>query len=250
MDIRAGDRVAIVTGGASQIGLGKAIALTLARQQCDVAILDVDIEGARQTAEEIRGLGRRAAAFKADISSSDEIRTAVEAVLSELGRVDVLVNNAGSASPPQLFHGQDEQDLDLIVDVILKGPMRMTHAVVNHMIGRGSGKIVNISSIVGINPQSNLCIYSAAKSGVVAFTRALAYELAPFGINVNGVAPGFVRTNFGGGPPAGMEEREIKETPLGRLTLAQDIANTVAFLASDLASALVGETIAVSGGRR
>ncbi len=250
MDYHLGDKVALVTGGGSQIGLGKAIALTLAREGCDVIVSDIDLAGAEKTAAAIKTLGRKAIAVKADITSSTQMKAAVKKGLEEFGKIDILVNNAGSASKPRVFFEHTEEELDFEVDVLLKGAIKCTKAVIDHMIARRSGKIINVSSIVGIYPQGVLAVYSAAKAGIVAFTRALAYEVAPLGINVNGVAPGFVKTGFAGGPPPGMDEIEKKETPVGRLTVPQDIANTVAFFASDVSGDIVGETIVVSGGRR
>ena len=250
MELNLSDKVALVTGGGSQIGLGRTIALTLAKEGCDIIVTDIDLEGAEKTAAEIKNLGRKAVAYKADITSSAEMQDAVKNALEEFGRIDILVNNAGSASKPRNFFEHTEDELNFEVDVLLKGPIKCTKAVIDHMISRKSGKIINVSSIVGVYPQKALAVYSAAKAGMVAFTRALAYEAAPWGINVNSVAPGFVKTGFAGGPPPGMEEIEKRETPLGRITVAQDIANAVTFFASDISNDIVGETIVVSGGRR
>jgi NAD(P)-dependent dehydrogenase (short-subunit alcohol dehydrogenase family) len=240
----------MVTGGGSQIGLGKAIALTLAREGCDIVITDIDREGSEKTTAEIRALGQKAIAYQADITSSAEMNNVVKAVLNEFGLIDILVNNAGASKIPQSFHSQSEDDVDFILDVILRGPMKCTKAVINHMISRKTGKIINITSVTGIYPGKDLCIYSAAKAGLIAFTKALAIEVAPYGINVNSVAPGLVKTNFGGGPPSEMTEAVEKETPTGRLAVPQDIANAVLFFASDISNDIVGETVMVSGGHR
>lgn len=248
MDLGLKGKVAMVTGGGSQIGLGKAIAFILAREGCDVVVTDIDLAGAKKTVAEIEALGRKAIAYKADIINSVEMNSVVKAVIEEFGKIDILVNNAGASKLPQVFYNQPEDDIDFILDVILRGPIRCTKAVINHMISRKTGKIINISSVVGIYPKENLCIYSAAKAGLIAFTKALANEVAPFGINVNSVAPGLVKTNFGGGPPHEMTEAVEKETPAGRLTVPQDIANAVSFFASDMSNDIIGETVAVSGG--
>lgn len=250
MDLGLENKVAVVTGGGSQKGLGKTIALTLAREGCDIAIIDTNLEGAKKTADEIKALGRKSVPYKADITINAEINSAVKSALEDFGKIDILVNNAGAAKSPKPFCDQDEAEIDFILDVILRGTIHCTKTIIDHMISRKTGSIINISSIVGKDPQKNLCVYSAAKAGIVAFTKALAYEVAPFGINVNGVAPGLVMTNFGGGPPSDMKEAEIKETPTGRLALPQDIANAVVFFASDMSSDIVGETISVSGGRK
>jgi 3-oxoacyl-[acyl-carrier protein] reductase len=250
LDLGLNHKVAIVTGGGSQIGLGKAIALTLAREGCDIVVTDIDREGMEKTAAEIRALGKKTFAYQADITNNAEMNNMVKAVLNEFGQIDILVNNAGASKIPQSFYSQPEDDVDFILDVILRGPMKCTRAVINHMISRKTGKIVNITSVTGIHPAKDLCIYSAAKAGLIAFTKALAAEVAPYGINVNSVAPGLVKTNFGGGPPREMTEAVEKETPIGRLATPQDIANTVLFFASDISNDIVGETVMVSGGHR
>jgi 3-oxoacyl-[acyl-carrier protein] reductase len=250
LDLGLNHKVAIITGGGSQIGLGKAIALTLAKEGCDIVVTDIDREGVEKTAVEIRALGQKALAYQANITSSDEMNNVAKAVLNEFGRIDILVNNAGASKIPQSFYSQPEDDADFILDVILRGPMKCTRAVINHMISRRTGKIINISSVTGIYPVQNLCIYSAAKAGLIAFTKALASEVAPYGINVNSIAPGLIRTNFGGGPPTEMAEEVEKETPTGRLAVPQDIANAVLFFVSDISNDIVGETVMVSGGHR
>lgn len=250
MDLGLNHKVAMVTGGDSQIGLGKAIALTLARGGCDIVVTDIDQEGSEKTAAEIRDLGQKAIAYHADITNSAEMNNVVKAVLNQFGLIDILVNNAGASKIPQSFYSQSEDDVDFILDVILRGPMKCTKAVINHMISRKTGKIINISSVTGIYPGKDLCIYSAAKAGLIAFTKALASEVAPYGINVNSVAPGLVITNFGGGHPGEMAEAIEKGTPTGRLAVPQDIANAVLFFASDISNDIVGETVMVSGGHR
>jgi 3-oxoacyl-[acyl-carrier protein] reductase len=174
----------------------------------------------------------------------------VKTVLNKFGQIDILVKNAGASRSPQPFSSQPEDDVDFILDVILRGPMKCTRAVINHMIANRTGKIINITSVTGIYPVQNLCIYNAAKAGLIAFTKALASEVAPFGKNVNSVAPGLVRTNFGDGPPAEIIEEVEKETPTRRLAVPQDTANAVLFFASDISNDIVGETVMVSGGHR
>ena len=248
MDLGLKGKVALVTGAGSQIGFGKAIALTLAAEGCDVIAADMDLKGAEKTVAEIKALGRKAIALKVDITSRADVNSMVRAALEKFGKIDILVNNAGAISQPRPFAEKPEDEIEFDINVNLIGPLNVTKAVINHMISRKSGKIVNTSSSAGLNPRPGITSYSTAKAGVVAFTRALALEVASLGINVNSVAPGMARTNLQGGIPPEVTEPEEKETPLGRLTVPQDIANAVVVLASDVSHDIVGETILVSGG--
>jgi len=248
MDLGLKGKVALVTGAGSQIGFGKAIALTLGAEGCDIIVADNDLGGAEKTAAEVKALGRKAIALETDITSSGKVNSMVKAALEEFGKIDILVNNAGAATPSGPFAEKTESICDLDIDINLKGMLNCTRAVINHMISRKTGKIVSISSSAGIHPRTGITIYSAAKAGVVAFTKALADEVARLGINVNSIAPGMAKTGLAGGLPTEVTEPEKEETPLGRLTVPQDIANTVVFLASDVSRNIVGETIRVSGG--
>jgi NAD(P)-dependent dehydrogenase (short-subunit alcohol dehydrogenase family) len=249
MDFGLQGKVALVTGAGSQKGFGKAIALTLAREGCDVIVSDIDLKGAQQTADEIKASGRKTVAVKADISSITEVNAMVKTALAEFGKIDILVNNAGAIHALKPFIETTESEMNDDINVNLKGAMNCAKAVVNQMISRKSGKIINISSIGAKKGKARTAAYGAAKAGVIGLTQCLAVELAPLGINVNGIAPGMGLTNFGGGSPSpAMLEKARTDIPTKRTTTPQDIANMVAFLASDVSSDIVGQIISVDGG--
>jgi 3-oxoacyl-[acyl-carrier protein] reductase len=254
MDLGLKDKVALVTGAGSQIGFGKAIALTLAKEGCNIIVNDVDLEGAEKTSAEVRALGRRAIAIKANIASSSEVNEMVNMALAEFGRIDILVNNAGVGRGGGPLVETNESDWDTLINTNLKGPMNCSKAVLPQMLLRRSGKIINIASGVGKSGQANNSVYAATKAGVIGFTKSLAAEVAPMGINVNCVAPGLSTTNFirdsdGLIRDIDMLERVRVTIPLGRTTEPQDIANMVTYLASDVASDIVGQPFSVEGGR-
>ena len=254
MDLGLKGKVALVTGAGSQIGFGRAIAVTLAAEGCDVVVNDVSLDGAKQTAAQVIALGRRASAIRADVASSAEVSEMVRAALAEFGQIDILVNNAGIGSGGGPFVQTDEAAWDRLIGINFRGVLNCSKAVLPQMLARGSGKIVSIASGLGKSGGPNTAVYSATKGAVIAFTKSLAAEVAAQGINVNSVAPGISDTNFlrnADGSlrdPAGLEA--VRRTiPLGRTTKPQDIANMVAFLASDLAADIVGQAFSVEGGR-
>ena len=250
MDLGLNGKVALVTGAGSQKGMGKAIALTLAREGCDIVAADVDIQGAKKTAAEVTSLGHKAIAVKADITSSAEVNEMVKTALAQFGRIDILVNNAGAISGPKPFIDSTEADWDKDININYRGVLNCTKAVLSHMLPRKSGKIINISSIGGRVGSAHAAVYNGAKAGVIGFTKSLAAGVAGSGINVNSVAPGLVLSNFGGGaPPPGLLEKAKETIPSKKITEPQDIANAVAFLASDVSSNIVGQTIGVDGGQ-
>jgi NAD(P)-dependent dehydrogenase (short-subunit alcohol dehydrogenase family) len=260
MDLGLKDRVALVTGSGSQLGFGKAIAVTLAREGCHVVVADVFLEGAGKTAAEIRTLGRRAMPVKVDITDSADVKAMVKAALAEFGRIDILVNNAGIAGRGGLFANSDEESWDQLIRVNVTGMLNCTRQILPNMLANRYGKIVNIASGLGKSGGPGTAVYSATKGAVISFTKSLAAEVAASGINVNCVAPGLApSTNFGGAPdrtesapPADASERSksvLATIPLGRFTGPRDVANVVAFLVSDLADDIVGQPISVEGGR-
>lgn len=257
MDLGLKDKVALVTGGGSQTGFGKGIALTLAEEGCHIIIIDKNLEGAKQTAVEIQAMGRKAIAYKADVSNSKEVNASVQAALCDFGRIDILVNDAGMATPPKPFAEKTEEEWEPDININLKGVMICTKAVVSQMLERKSGKIINISSGVGRYGMANSAVYSAAKGGVVAFTRSLAKEVISSGVYVNSVSPGLGDTNFLRAsnvlktvetPPEFLKHASAN-IPVGRMTTPQDIGNMVAFLASDVSADIVGQIIDVDGGK-
>ncbi len=248
MELGLKGKVALVTGAGSQIGFGKGIALALAKEGCDVVVNDINLEGAQQTAAEVEALGRKALAVKADVANAAEVNEMVSAALAKFGRIDVLVNNAGTVFRSPMAQ-TTEKDWDINIGINLKGSWHCIRAVVGQMQARKSGKIINLSSITGRNGVGTP-LYAAAKAGVIGLTKGLANELGPSGINVNAIAPGFGDTGFqlvAKAPPEA-KERVKATVPLRRLTTPEDIANTVLFLASDMSIDITGQTFSVDGG--
>jgi NAD(P)-dependent dehydrogenase (short-subunit alcohol dehydrogenase family) len=249
MDLKLQKKVAIVTGAGSQKGFGKATALTLAQEGCYIVVIDKDVEGVNLTAAEIKASGGKVIAAGVDVTKSAEVDAIIARTLSEFGKIDILVNIAGATTPPKLFVDKSEEEWDRDLDLNLKGTLYCIKAVLPHMLSRKSGKIITIASVNVKKGFPTTSIYAASKAGIVGFTQVLANEVAASGINVNCIAPGLGLTNFGagGGPPGGLEA-VIKSIPNKRTTTPQDIANTVAFLVSDVSSDILGQTISVDGG--
>ncbi len=248
MELGLEGKVALITGAGSQIGFGKAIALSLAKEGCDVIINDINLEDAGKTAAEVEALGRKSMAIKADVTSSTEMENMAKEALDKFGRIDIWVNNAGACTPPRPFLEMTDADWDFDIDVNLRGVRNGTRAVLPHMISQKSGKIVNITSGAGIHGGMFTTGYAAAKAGVIGFSMGVAKEAAPSGINVNCVSPGVANTGFAKNAPPGLIENFPRTLPIGRLTEPQDIANAVVFLVSDAASDIVGQVLVVSGG--
>ncbi|MEU4428537.1 3-oxoacyl-ACP reductase FabG [Actinoplanes sp. NPDC024001] len=246
-------RVAIVTGAAR--GIGAATALQFATEGAAVAVLDLDPDACAEVVDQIKAAGGTAAAYSCDVADEAQVDAVVDKVAAELGGVDVLVNNAGVLRD-NLLHKMSASDWDMVMNVHLRGAFLCSRAAQRHMVPKRSGKIVNTSSVsaLGNRGQAN---YAAAKAGIQGFTRTLAMELGPFGINVNAVAPGFIVTEMTdataarvGLSSADMQARAAEITPLRRVGYPSDIAQVVAFLAGDAASFITGQTIYVDGGRR
>lgn len=249
MDLKLTDKVALITGTGSQLGFGKGIALTLAKEGCDIIGVDVDLEGVEKTAAEVKALGRKSMAIRADITKRAEVKNAVNKALAGFGKIDILVNNAGGASGVRPFVTTTEEQWDTDIDVNLKGTLYFTHAVLPHMLERKYGKIVNFSTHAAHQPTglAGAGPYVAAKAGVVMLSKTLAGEVGPQGININIIAPGPGATDFhrtSGAPPQMIELVESMARE-GLATTPEDIANTVAFLVSDVAEKLSGQVIEV-----
>jgi 2-hydroxycyclohexanecarboxyl-CoA dehydrogenase len=245
--MRLEGRTALVTGGAG--GIGAATARRLAAEGARVAVGDVDLDGARAVAAEIDGV-----ATELDVTDTASVGRAVAAATAGLGPVDVLVNNAGT-DRFAFFVNTDEELWDFVLAVNLRGTIAVTHAVLAGMQSRGRGAIVNVASEAGRVGSQGSVIYSAAKGGVISFTRAVAREAARYGVRVNAVAPGPIETpllnaaeEIYGEIGARLKQGMIDATVLGRIGEPEEVAAAIAFLASDDASYLTGQTINVSGG--
>jgi 3-oxoacyl-[acyl-carrier protein] reductase len=243
MDLLLKDKVAIVTGAGSQIGYGRAICLTLAEEGCRVVCADIVLEGARLTAAAVKALGRESLAVKADVTKSRQVDAMVAKTVAKFGRIDILVNNAGASSPLRPFIEMTEEDWEFDIQTNLVGQMRVARAVLPHMIKQKYGRIVNTSGGQGF---PDISIYGAAKGGVVQFTKALAREVAQYGIIVNAVGPGLGKTGLVWRAPAAMLEGEKRASLLHRLCEPRDVAPVVAFLASDRCSYMIGQLVQLS----
>lgn len=239
-------RVVLVTGGSR--GIGEAISIAFGKNGYAVAVnYNSNIEKAESVVSSIKDSGSEAIAIKADVSKIDEVSVMVNTVVEKYGRLDVLVNNAGMAKGGLLMLMGDK-DWDNVIDINLKGVFNCCKAVSRQMIAQKKGAIINVSSLSGITGLSGQSDYSAAKGGVIAFTKAIAKELAQFGILVNAVAPGIIDTDMIMDIPDTVKKRFLEAIPLKRFGSPEEIAGVVKFLASPEASYITGETIVVSGG--
>jgi len=247
VDIDLSGRVAIVTGAGR--GIGRGIARSLARHGARLVTADIDGATAADAAREIGEAGGEAIAYEVDVADSAGVRAMVEQCLARFGTVDILVNNAGAVTT-QMVEDMPEADWRRVVDVNLTGPFLCSKAVLPTMRAKGAGKIVNVSSNgakrISYNGGAS---YTASKEGLLAFTRHLAYEVARFGVNVNAICPGTTETPLEArvAPPGYLAER-VKLIPRGRLATADDTANAVLFLVSDLADYVNGVALDVDGG--
>jgi 3-oxoacyl-[acyl-carrier protein] reductase len=238
-------KVAIITG--SGRGIGKAIALKLAETGATIVINDVgDNALAEQTVEEIKKLNRPAIAVMADVSSSTEVAR-LDITTTTYGKVDILVNNAG-ITRDQLTMRMTDEDWDKVITINLKSVFLCTRAVLRPMLKQRSGRIISISSIVGIIGNTGQANYASAKAGIIGFTKTIAKEVASRGITANAVAPGFIDSPMTQALPEERRQTLMNSIPLGYLGTPRDVAETVAFLASEEARYITGQVITVDGG--
>jgi NAD(P)-dependent dehydrogenase (short-subunit alcohol dehydrogenase family) len=253
MDYGLKGKIALVTGTASQVGIGKAICLTLAKEGCDIISADINLDGAKQTADAVKALGRKAIALKVDVTKAADIEAVVKEAIKEMGQIDILVNNAGGNSKlGEQFQDSKQETWERDMALNLYSAMNFSKAVIPGMVDRKWGKVVNFSSIVAKLGVAGPSSYSASKAAVNAFTRGLATQYGPSNINVNAVAPGMLKTNFYNALPGQVTTQIFSEvaqlTPLKRDQSVEDLANAVAFLVSDVSKNITGQCIQVDSG--
>ena len=239
------NKVAIVTGAAQ--GIGRAIALTLAEEGANIVICDINLEMAEVTARELKSLGRKTLVFEVDVSKADQVKGMVEKTLDSFQRIDILINNAG-ITRDALIVRMDESDWDKVIGINLKGAFNCSKAVVKGMMKERSGKIVSIASVIGLVGNAGQANYAASKAGIIGLTKSLAKELAPRGINVNAVAPGFIRTEMTESLSQEVKAEINKRIPLAKFGGVEDVAKAVVFLVSEQARYITGQVINVDGG--
>ena len=248
IEVDLSDKVAIVTG--SSRGIGRAIALGLAKDGANIVVNALsNITKAREVAEEIESMGREVLVIVADVSKKEHVESMVEQTLKRFGKIDILVNNAGIVGPTVPIQELSEEDWDRVISVDLKGTFLCCRAVIPHMIRQRSGKIVNISSIAGKEGNANMTAYCAAKAGIIGLTKALAEEVAKYGIRVNCVCPALIETELVEMMDKKQAEYLKSKIPLGRLGKPEEVAELVKFLVSDASDFITGQAINIDGGR-
>ena len=239
-------RVAIVTGGGR--GIGRAVAVRLAAEGANVAIsYRSNDDAAQETAEAVREAGVECEVFKGDVASPEDVQVLFEGVKGAFGRLDILVNNAG-VTRDNLIMRMKEEEFDEVLRTNLGGTYLCTRAALRPMIRARWGRIVNVSSVVGLVGNAGQANYAASKAGIIGFTKSVAREVAQRGITANAVAPGYVETELTGSLPENVKETIRTQVPMGRFGEAQEVAEVVTFLAGEGAGYVTGQTIAVDGG--
>ena len=243
--MRLKDRVAVITGGAS--GIGAAAARMFAREGAAVAVVDIDAAMGAQVCAEIAAGGAEATFFQANVADGDSVKAMVEAVLAKYNRIDSLVNNAGITRDAMLVKMTPEQ-WNAVMAVNLTGVFNCTQAIAPQMIRQGGGRIICVSSVIGLYGNIGQTNYAATKAGVIGMVKVWAKEFGRKGITVNAVAPGFIATDMMASLPSKVLNLMTDKTPLGRLGTPEEVANIYLFLASDEASYINGAVISVDGG--
>lgn len=245
MNTKLEGKTAIITGGAQGIGL--AIAEALANEGALVGIADLKGEQAKKVADDFNARGKKAISFQVNVANSGEVKQMIDQAMAAWNKIDILVNNAGITRDGLIIR-MKEEDWNLVLDINLNGTFFCIKEVLSKMAKQRSGRIINISSIVGAMGNAGQANYVASKAAVIGLTKTVAKEYASRGITVNAVAPGFIETEMTRVLPAQTREELIKQIPQGRMGAVEDIANAVCFLASDQASYITGQVIHVNGG--
>ena len=239
------DKVAVVTGAGR--GIGRAIALAYARMGADVACVSRTEENSAKAAAEVEALGRRAWPLAVDVSDTAAVDAAAKGILESTGRVDILVNNAG-VTRDNLLMRMSEEEWDTVLNTNLKGAFNFTRALSRPFIKQRSGRIINIASVIGLIGNAGQSNYAASKAALIGFTKSVARELAPRGITVNAIAPGFIETDMTAVLDDKVREEVIGRVPLGRFGSSDDIAHAAVFLAMEPTGYVTGQVLTVDGG--
>ena len=239
------EQVALITGGAR--GIGREMALLFAKEGADLALFDVNADTLEQTVQALRGLGRRAEGVVVDVTDGKQVDEGVAKILDKLGRIDILINNAGITKDGLLVR-MDESQWDRVLDINLKGTFLCTRAVAKHMMKQRRGRIISIASIVGLIGNPGQANYAASKAGIIGLTKSVAKELASRGVTCNAIAPGFIKTEMTDALPAQAKERLLAAIPMGTLGEPKDVAQAALFFVSEAARYVTGHVLVVDGG--
>lgn len=239
------NQIAVVTGAGR--GIGRAIALKFAAEGADVVVVSRTQENSEKVAAEIRALGRKAWAFALDVADANAVNAAAEKILAEAGKVDILVNNAGVTRDGLLMRMSDA-DWDTVLNTNLKGAFLVTKALCRAMIKARTGRIINISSVIGLIGNAGQSNYAASKAGLIGFTQSCAREMAGRGITVNAIAPGFIETDMTAELNEALKAEILKKIPMGTLGAAEDIAAAALYLAGPSGRYVTGQVLTVDGG--
>ena len=240
------NKIVLVTGAGR--GIGASIAKRFASEGAEVIVnYSGNDEAAQKTVDEITATGGQAQKYKCSVNDSESVKVMIDEIIKEFGRIDILVNNAGITKDGLMLRMTDE-DFDRVIDVNLKGTFNCTKYVSKYMLKQKSGKIINISSVVGLSGNAGQVNYSASKAGIIGITKSAAKELSSRGITVNAVAPGYVDTDMTKVLSDNIRNEILKNIPLQRMGNVEDISNCVAFLASEDASYITGQVIVLDGG--
>ncbi|MDX9714281.1 MAG: 3-oxoacyl-[acyl-carrier-protein] reductase [Dissulfurispiraceae bacterium] len=236
---------AIITGGAR--GIGRSIAAAFAAQGVNIAVVDVNMDAASETAAELQKAGVKTAAYKVDVSNSKDVAALFESVVKDLGSVDIVVNNAGITKDGLILR-MKEEDWDAVININLKGTFLCTKEAVKVMSRQKYGRIINVASIVAFIGNAGQANYSASKAGIVGLTKTTAKEYASRNITVNAVAPGFIITAMTDALPESVKQEMFRNIPMGKFGTVDDVSNAILFLASPASGYITGQVIHINGG--